>query len=129
MFIGASYADAGPEHGKELREREIPLGADQLRPTRTTGAARVSVDDDAAAERALNHLASLGHERIGLILGPEGHVPSARKLRAYVRRMRALRDDQSWRDLVVHVSFSMEGGGAAMTRLLAQRRDRRRVRQ
>ena len=93
------------------------------------GTARVSVDDEAAAERALNHLASLGHERIGMILGPEGHVPSARKLGAYVRHMRTLPDDQSWRDLVVHVPFSMEDGGAAMTRLLGARRDRRRVRE
>jgi DNA-binding LacI/PurR family transcriptional regulator len=119
VFIGASYADAGPEQGKELRERGIPLvlinSADE-----NEGTARVSVDDEAAAERALDHLASLGHERIGMILGPEGHVPSARKLRAYVRHMRALRDDQSWRDLVMHVSFSMEDGGAAMTRLLAR---------
>jgi DNA-binding LacI/PurR family transcriptional regulator len=119
VFIGASYADAGPEQGKELRERRIPLvlinSADE-----NEGTARVSVDDEAAAERALNHLASLGHERIGMILGPERHVPSARKLRAYVRHMRTLRDDQSWRDLVMHVSFSMEDGGAAMTRLLAR---------
>ena len=119
VFIGASYADAGPEQGKELRERGIPVvlinSADE-----NEGTARVSVNDEAAAERALNHLASLGHERIGMILGPEGHVPSARKLRAYVRHMRALRDDQSWRDLVMHVSFSMEDGGAAMTRLLAR---------
>lgn len=119
VFIGASYADAGPEQGKELREREIPLvlinSADE-----NEGAPRVSVDDEAAAERALNHLASLGHERIGLILGPDGHVPSSRKLRAYARHMRASIDDQSWHDLVVHVPFTMEDGGAAITRLLAR---------
>jgi len=119
VFIGASYADAGPEHGRVLREREIPMvlinTADE-----NEGVARVSVDDEAAAEQALAHLASLGHERIGLILGPEGHVPSARKLGAYVRHTRTAPDDQSWRELVSHVPFSMEGGGAAMTRLLAR---------
>ena len=119
VFIGGSYADAGPEYGRELREREIPLvlinAADE-----TDGVARISVDDEAAAEQSLAHLVSLGHERIGLILGPEGHVPSARKLGAYVRRMRTAPDDQSWRELVVHVPFSMEGGGAAITRLLAK---------
>ena len=39
--------------------------------------------DDADAvfvEQAFGHLASLGHERIGLVLGPEDHVPSRRKL-------------------------------------------------
>ena len=119
VFIGASYADAGPEHGRVLREREIPMvlinAADE-----NEGVARVSVDDEAAAEQALAHLASLGHERIGLILGPEGHVPSARKLGAYVRHTRTGPSDQSWRELVTHVPFSMEGGGAAMTRLLAR---------
>lgn len=119
VFIGASYADAGPEHGRALLEREIPMvlinAADE-----NEVAARVSVDDEAAAEQALAHLASLGHERIGLILGPEGHVPSARKLGAYVRHMRTSPADQSWRELVAHVPFSMEGGGAAMTRLLTR---------
>ena len=119
VFIGGSYADAGPEYGKELHEREIPMvlinAADE-----NPGVARVSVDDEAAAEQALAHLASLGHERIGLILGPEGHVPSARKLGAFARHLRTSPDDQSWRDLVAHVPFSMEGGGAAMTRLLGQ---------
>lgn len=117
VFIGASYADAGPEYGRELRERGIPMvlvnAADE-----NEGVARVSVDDEASAEQALGHLASLGHTRIGLILGPQGHVPSARKLGVYVRHMRTSPTDQSWRDLVVHVPFSMEGGGAAMTRLL-----------
>lgn len=119
VFIGGSYADAGPEYGKELRDREIPLvlvnAADE-----NDSVARVSVDDEAAAEYALDHLASLGHERIGLILGPEGHVPSARKLGPFVRRTRTSPEDQSWRELVAHVPFSMEGGGAAMTRLLAR---------
>jgi DNA-binding LacI/PurR family transcriptional regulator len=119
VFIGGSYADAGPEYGKELRDREIPLvlinAADE-----NEDVCRVSVDDDAAAEQALVHLTSLGHERIGLILGPEGHVPSARKLGAFVRHVRFSAEDQSWRELVAHVPFSMEGGGAAMTRLLAR---------
>jgi DNA-binding LacI/PurR family transcriptional regulator len=119
VFIGASYADAGPEHGRALHEREIPMvlinAADE-----NDGVARVSVDDEAAAEQALAHLVSLGHQRIGLILGPEGHVPSARKLGAYVRHVRSGPEDQSWRDLVAHVPFSMEGGGAAMSRLLAR---------
>jgi DNA-binding LacI/PurR family transcriptional regulator len=119
VFIGASYADAGPEQGRELREQEIPIvlinAADE-----NDGVARVSVDDDAAAEQAVAHLVSLGHERIGLILGPEGHVPSARKLGAYVRCTRTSPGDQSWRELVAQVPFSMECGGAAMTRLLAR---------
>jgi DNA-binding LacI/PurR family transcriptional regulator len=73
--------------------------------------ARVSVDDAAAAEQAMAHLASLGHERIGLVLGPEGHVPvgpQARRVRPAHGGPRP--NDQSWRELVAHVPFSMEGG-------------------
>ena len=44
---------------------------------------RVSTDDAVAMEQAYGHLASLGHERIGLILGPPDHVPSRRKLAAF----------------------------------------------
>ena len=119
VFIGASYADAGPDAGRLLRERKIPLvllnAADEH-----DGVPRISVDDAAAAEQALTHLASLGHERIGLILGPASHVPSARKLGAFVRWQEAVAGDQSWRDLVVHAPFSMEGGSAAAVRLLAE---------
>ena len=44
---------------------------------------RVSTDDAVAMEQAYAHLAYLGHERIGLILGPSDHVPSRRKLAAF----------------------------------------------
>jgi DNA-binding LacI/PurR family transcriptional regulator len=117
VFIGASYADAGPRSGRELRDRQVPLvlinAADE-----NEGAPRVSVDDAAAAEQALAHLASLGHERIGLILGPAGHVPSARKLGVFARSREAAGGAQGWRDLVVHAPFSMEGGSAAAARLI-----------
>ena len=47
-------------------------------------------------------------------------MPSTRKLGAFVRHMRSSPEDQSWRELVAHVPFSMEGGGAAITRLLGR---------
>jgi DNA-binding LacI/PurR family transcriptional regulator len=119
VFIGASYADAGPEYGRELRERQVPLvlinAADE-----NDGAPRVSVDDASAAEQALAHLTSLGHRRIGLILGPSGHVPSARKLGVFVRRWEKSGGEKPWRDLVAHAPFSMEGGGAAAARLFEE---------
>jgi len=120
MFVGASYADAGPEYGRELRERKTPMVL--INPADLNeGVSTVSVDDVSAAEQALAHLEALGHERIGLILGPVGHVPSARKLAAYKTfQERARRPEPGWRDLVVHTSFSMEGGGSAATRLFAE---------
>jgi DNA-binding LacI/PurR family transcriptional regulator len=44
---------------------------------------RVSTDGVTAAGQSFRHLASLGHQRIGLVGGPENHVPSRRKLAAF----------------------------------------------
>ncbi len=143
IFVGASYADAGPEYGRELRERKIPIVL--INPADVNeGVSTVSVDDEAAVDQAMLHLSALGHEQIGLILGPIGHVPSARKLAAYRAAQEranpgstaygvpvtggatsgsgsdADREGGSWRSLVAHTSFSMEGGAQAATRLLAE---------
>lgn len=83
VFAGGLYAqaDAPHDHYRQLAERNIPVvlvnaSIDDL------GFPGVSCDDMVAVEQAWRHLASLGHERIGLVLGPADHVPSARKLAA-----------------------------------------------
>jgi DNA-binding LacI/PurR family transcriptional regulator len=117
VFVGSSYADAGPEQGRQLAERKLPIvlinAADE-----NLGVARVCVDDAAAAEQALAHLTGLGHERVGLILGPGGHVPSARKLAGFAQFWQA-RDETRWRHWVDHTVFSVEGGRVAGARLIA----------
>ena len=66
----------------------------------------------------MGHLVSLGHKRIGLLLGPADHVPSNRKLAA-ARGRRARVGDPARPTQVEHVMlFSLEGGQAAATRLL-----------
>lgn len=67
-----------------------------------------------AVEQAYGHLRSLGHERIGMVLGPEGHVPSRRKLDAMAQAA-------GWGDDTAYVersSFSMEGARVAATKLV-----------
>jgi DNA-binding LacI/PurR family transcriptional regulator len=119
IFIGSSYADAGPEYSAELRERGIPVVL--INPADTNeGIRRVSVDDAAAVDLALDHLGSLGHTRVGMVLGPVGHVPSARKLGAFVAHCeRTGGEPGAWRDLVAHTGFSIEDGRSATTRLLS----------
>jgi DNA-binding LacI/PurR family transcriptional regulator len=82
IFVGSSYADAGPEQCQQLAERGLPVvlinAADE-----NLGVPRVCVDDTSAAEQAMAHLSGLGHERIGLVLGPLGHVPSERKMEGF----------------------------------------------
>ncbi|MFI7076554.1 LacI family DNA-binding transcriptional regulator [Micromonospora sp. NPDC049903] len=115
IFAGGSYAlaDASHEHYRRLTDRGLPVvlvnaGVDEL------GFPRVSTDDAVAVEQAYGHLRSLGHERIGLVLGPEDHVPSRRKLAALGRVA-------GWGDgteLVARSSFSMEGARVAASKLV-----------
>src|SRR6185369_2679071 len=76
------------------------------------GFPQVSSDDVVAAEMAIGHLRALGHRRIGMVLGPRDHIPSRRKLDAF------LASEEADPDLVEHTMFSLEGGHAAATRLV-----------
>jgi LacI family transcriptional regulator, repressor for deo operon, udp, cdd, tsx, nupC, and nupG len=114
VFAGGQYAEADAPHDHYARLLRLRL------PVVLVNAAaehldfpRVSTDDAVAMEQAHAHLAYLGHERIGLILGPPDHVPSLRKLEAFERLSPSA-------DLVERTRFSLEGGHAAATRLLAR---------
>jgi DNA-binding LacI/PurR family transcriptional regulator len=118
VFAGGHYAElAAPhDHYRLLHSRGIPVvlvnaAIDNL------DFPCVSTDDVTAADQSFRHLASLGHERIGLVLGPEDHMPSRRKLAAFL-------DHVEKAGLAVapveHALFSLEGGQAASTRILRQ---------
>jgi LacI family repressor for deo operon, udp, cdd, tsx, nupC, and nupG len=119
IFVGASYVDAGPEQTKALRARRLPIvlinEADE-----NLGVPRVAVDDAVAVDLAMAHLRDLGHRRIGLIVGPRGHVPSERKL-AEFRRLTGddgARETREGHRLVAHTMFSIAGGQTAIAPLL-----------
>ena len=78
---------------------------------------RVSCDDEVAVEQALGHLVSLGHTRIGMLLGPSDHVPSERKLKA-AQAMAQRVGIVLGPDRVVRSAYSLESGQAAAARLL-----------
>ncbi|MFF3263350.1 LacI family DNA-binding transcriptional regulator [Streptomyces sp. DT20] len=118
VFAGGLYAqtDAPHDHYKVLADRKIPVvlinaAIDHL------DFPGISCDDTVAVEQAWRHLVSLGHERIGLVLGPSDHVPSQRKLAA----ARVLAEEagttmpDKW---VARAMYSLEGGQAAAMRLL-----------
>ncbi|MER5300753.1 LacI family DNA-binding transcriptional regulator [Streptomyces lasiicapitis] len=118
VFAGGLYAqaDAPHEHYKLLAARNIPVVLVNAAIERL-GFPAVSCDDAVAVEQAWRHLVSLGHERIGLVLGPADHMPSQRKLAA----ARALADAAGaplTDERVARAMFSLEGGQAAATRLL-----------
>lgn len=118
VFAGGAFAeaDASHDHYHRLAERDIPV---VLVNASIEGLdfPCVACDDAVAVEQAWRHLASLGHERIGLVLGPADHMPSRRKLDA--ARKVAKTSGGELPDLFVeHAIFSLEGGQAATTRLL-----------
>ncbi|MEV6969818.1 LacI family DNA-binding transcriptional regulator [Hamadaea sp. NPDC051192] len=109
IFAGGAYAqaDADHEHYERMLQRKLPVilinaAVDSL------GFSRVSTDDAAAVTKAYSHLRSLGHERIGLVVGPPGHVPSQRKVQAFPGEP----------NLVERTILSLEGGHVAAVRLL-----------
>lgn len=109
VFAGGLYAqaDAAHDHYRQLAERNIPVVLVNAA-MEHLGFPGVSCDDAVAVEQAWRHLASLGHERIGLVLGPADHVPSARKLAA-ARAFAAEVPDAH----VARAMFSLEGGHVA----------------
>jgi len=118
VFAGGHFAElAAPhDHYRMLHSRGIPVvlvnaAIDNL------DFPCVSTDDASAVRQAFGHLAALGHERIGLVLGPEDHMPSRRKLAAFAEHAEraGLRAAP-----VEHALFSLEGGQAATARILRQ---------
>jgi DNA-binding LacI/PurR family transcriptional regulator len=118
VFAGGQYAeaDAPHEHYTRLLKLRLPVvlvnaAAEHL------DFPRVSTDDAVAVEQAYGHLAYLGHERIGVILGPPDHVPSRRKLAAF-EAVAARAGRPVVAEHVERTRFSIEGGHAAAARLI-----------
>jgi DNA-binding LacI/PurR family transcriptional regulator len=121
IFAGGQYAeaDAPHDHYTRLLQLRLPVvlvnaAADHL------DFPRVSTDDAVAMQQAYAHLAYLGHERIGLILGPPDHVPSRRKLEEFERVVSKATSAPVAPELVERTRFSIEGGHSAASKLLAR---------
>ncbi len=116
IFAGGNYAmeDADHDHYRMLSGRGLPAvlvnaGVEDL------NFPRVSTDDAVGVEQAYAHLVSLGHQRIGALLGPVSHIPSQRKLAALQSAVKAS-DGVEYE--VEHCAFSMEGGRGAAAKLI-----------
>jgi DNA-binding LacI/PurR family transcriptional regulator len=117
IFFGGAQAEINAPHAhfQTLRERGIP-GVLVNAAVEHLGFPTVSTDDRVAAEIAFAHLRALGHERIGLVLGPSDHVPSRRKEEAF-RRLCA-QDGLSTKDAIERTMFSLQGGQLAASTLI-----------
>jgi DNA-binding LacI/PurR family transcriptional regulator len=116
VFAGGHYAEqAAPhEHYRLLHSRGVPVVLFNAA-IENLDFPCASTDDMTATGQAYNHLASLGHQRIGLVVGPADHMPSRRKLAAFAELAQR---DTGPGGPVEHALFSLEGGQAATTRLL-----------
>jgi DNA-binding LacI/PurR family transcriptional regulator len=120
VFAGGLYAqaDAPHDHYRLLADRRLPTvmvnaSIDDL------PFPRVSCDDAVAADQAMSHLRSLGHTRIGLLMGPPDHMPSRRKLAAARAQAAAVGMPIDEAD-IVHSLYSLEAAQASAARLLAR---------
>ncbi|WP_461034593.1 LacI family DNA-binding transcriptional regulator [Streptomyces mayteni] len=112
VFLSGLHADttADPARYARLAGRGVPFvlinGFNER-----INAPFVSPDDAAATRIAVRHLRALGHERIGLAVGPHRFVPVRRKVAGFEAELNG-------RGVVQHTLFSVEGGQAATSSLL-----------
>lgn len=123
IYVSGLHADTTADHGRyeRLRARGVPFVLiNGFAPT--VRAPFVSPDDRAAMRLAVAHLASLGHERIGLALGPARFVPVQRKIQGFLDAMEDTlgRSPDACRPWIQHSLFTLEGGQAAATALIKE---------
>ncbi|WP_372451668.1 LacI family DNA-binding transcriptional regulator [Glycomyces salinus] len=114
IFVSGLHADttASTDRYRELQDKRLPIAFITGHPEGIE-AASFSCDDTAAARTAVEHLAGLGHKRIGLVSGPDRYWPVQRKIRGYRAAMQHLGPE-----LIELTLFGEQGGHAAAARLI-----------
>jgi DNA-binding LacI/PurR family transcriptional regulator len=120
VFVGGQYTqeDSPHDHYRRLADLQLPTVLVNA-PVAGIRFPTVSTDDAVAIELAWNHLVQLGHRHIGLVLGPEDHLPSRRKLEA-AKRMSASSGVALPPERIAHSHYNLEAGQAATARLLGE---------
>ena len=121
VFVSGLHADTTADMGRyaRLADRGVPFalinGYSEL-----IAAPFISPDDRLAMRMAVQHLAELGHERIGLALGQARFVPVLRKLEGFAAACEELlgQSPEQSASRIQHTLFSVEGGHAAAAGLL-----------
>lgn len=122
IFVSGLHADSTADMGRyeRLHGQNVPFAlingfSDKIK------APFISPDDRGAMRLAVTHLAALGHERIGLAVGPKRYVPVLRKIQGFIRSMDEVLGvpaAQVERELIQHSLYTLEGGQAAASALL-----------
>lgn len=118
VIVSGRHADLDGDHDiyRQLHRRRFPMvfvNGD----VPGLGVPSVSSDETHAATVAVEHLAHLGHRRIGLLTGPTHYLPVVRRLEGFRAAVAGLGlDDDD--ELVVSTMFTVEGGRYGARRLL-----------
>ncbi|NEG70288.1 LacI family DNA-binding transcriptional regulator [Bifidobacterium choloepi] len=118
VFLSGTYdlQDGSDDVYRPLVERHVPLVFVNGSEARES-ALVVGTDDAAAMTMAVRHLADLGHERIGLLMGDRDHLPSIVKERA-AREFLAARGIDVPSGLTAWTTYGVESGRQAARRIL-----------
>jgi DNA-binding LacI/PurR family transcriptional regulator len=117
MLISLHGSDPLPD---ALRRHGIPVVVGGRPPA--TGISYVDVDNRAGAGSAVQHLLDTGRRRVATIAGPQDMSPGADRLVGYRERL-ARAGYRGAAELAEGGDFTLEGGRAAMERLLARAPD------
>ncbi|WP_354639112.1 LacI family DNA-binding transcriptional regulator [Kitasatospora camelliae] len=121
VFASGLHADTTADHDRyaKLTGRQVPFVLINGYSDRIS-APFISPDDRSAMWMAVQHLAELGHEKIGLAVGPRRYVPVLRKIEGFTAAVQELlgRTPEEAQELIHHTLFSVEGGHAAAGALL-----------
>jgi LacI family repressor for deo operon, udp, cdd, tsx, nupC, and nupG len=123
VFVSGMHAnlDTDPARYVTLRRRGVPIvlingyvpGID---------APFLSNDDATVVDVSVEHLAELGHTRIGLAVGPERYVPVRRRVAGFTTALQEHVDPSitvaTASELVAYSIFTLEGGATATEALL-----------
>ncbi len=117
VFLAGHHADTTTDLTlyRDLADRKMPFvlvgGAETDLPV-----PHLYTDEREAAGRGIEHLVSLGHERIGLVIGPRRFVPAQRIIEGYRSTMERFGLPVNG-DSIVETLFTLEGGQAGAARL------------
>lgn len=118
VFISGQHSvqNADHSHYARLLKRRLPVVAvNGVVPQLEISC--VSTDDTLAVDLAVRHLSSLGHRRVGLVVGELEHVPAARKAAAFHRAMSEHCGNEG---VVISTSYSLQGGAATVEEIVAK---------
>lgn len=123
VFVAGRHADSTADHRRyrQLAGRGLPLVlVNGFLPD--LDATFLSTDDELAMDMAVQHLATLGHTKLGLVAGPRRLVQVRRQVLGFTRAVSArlgAAPDQATA-LVEHSALSVSAGQQAADRLLGR---------